>query len=102
MTTDNCAAQTIAHLFHRHHKAENQQGNQNEMLMLVYGTLMGVSNGAVGGQTAHQVGMSGFGYNLPLEPPLRHVCNGPRFGHSGRDVRFDPIFVCFPPRCGHS
>ncbi len=46
--------------------------------------------------------MSLIGYNLPSEPPPRHVCNGPRFGHSGRDVRFRTDFFRFPPRCGHS
>ncbi len=30
--------------------------------------------------------MSPYGYNLPSEPQPRHVCNGPRFGHSRLDI----------------
>ncbi len=41
--------------------------------------------------------MSPLGYNLPSEPPPRHVCNGPRFGHSGRDVRFRTDSSALPP-----
>lgn len=33
---------------------------------------------------------SPFGYNSPLERPLRHVCFAFRCGHSGRDVRISP------------
>ena len=46
--------------------------------------------------------MSPLGYNLPSEPPPRHVCNGPRFGHSGRDVRFRTDYFRFVPRFGRS
>ena len=34
--------------------------------------------------------MSGFGYNLPSEPPPRHFRNGPNSGPFGHDVRIPP------------
>ena len=46
--------------------------------------------------------MSETGYNFPSEPPPRHVCNGPSFGHSNGDVRIRADFFRYALSFGRS
>ncbi len=86
-------------------RATGASPNPNELLMAVYGSSMGESNGAVEEHTAYRAPMSESGYKRTFRGLHNYVRFTPESGHSEAQERLGlkkrTSNVCFAPESGH-